>query len=327
MEDDICLRMKKNTLSSVCLLAVTTWYLTAPFAEARVGGGRSSGSRGSRGSASSSPYRSSGSSSSNNNAYRSTPQQAPSSSPQAPQGGGFMRNFGAGLLGGAVGSMLFGGGNRGWGGGGGGGGIGLLEILLFAGLAFAAFKFFKSRQQSTAGGPSITPTPFSIPPNAPVETMNRDTTADPVDVLAASDPGFNLTQFNGDRLDDFFRLQAAWATRDITPVQSKLTGEMFNTLSQDAAALKQKGQINKLDNIAMRSSEIVEAWEEPGRVFVTVLFTANLVDYTVNETTNEVVAGSKTEPVKFTEAWTFTKDIGYSAQNPQWRLSAIEQQA
>lgn len=231
-----------------------------------------------------------------------------------------MRSLGAGLLGGAIGSMLFGG----MGGGGGGGGFGLIQILLFAGLAFVVFKFFRSRQQAAAGGPSYSPTPFSIPPTAP---QIQDTTADPMDVLAATDPNFNVTQFNADRLDDFFRLQAAWANRDITSVQSKLTGEMFNVLSEDAAALKQKGQINKLDNIAIRSAEVVEAWEEPGRVLATVLITANLVDYTINETNYEVVAGSKTEPVKFSEFWTFVRDIGFSAQNPQWRLSAIEQQA
>ncbi len=55
--------------------------------------------------------------------------------------------------------------------------------------------------------------------------------------------------------------------------------------------------------------------------FITVLFTANLLDYTTDETTGEVVAGSKTEPVKFEEFWTVTRPVG----NNPWRLSAINQ--
>jgi predicted lipid-binding transport protein (Tim44 family) len=41
----------------------------------------------------------------------------------------------------------------------------------------------------------------------------------------------------------------------------------------------------------------------------------------VDETTGQVVEGSKTEPVKFEEYWTFTRPVG----NNPWQLSAIQQ--
>lgn len=311
--------MKKNALS-LFLLAVSFWLLSTPLAEARVGGGRSSGSRGSRGSYGSSPYRSSQGSGSSSSPYRSAPTYP--SAPQQPAGGGFMRSLGAGLLGGAIGSMLFGGMRGGYGGG---GGIGLLEILLLAGLAFLVIRFLRSRQPASEGGPQYGQNPFSIPPSYPAAVPQQDTAANPVDVLVAADPQFDLTQFNADRLDDFFRLQAAWANRDLVPLQPKLTDEMFGILNGHLQELKQRGQSNKLDNIAVRNTEVVDAWQEPGRLFATVLLTANLVDYTVSDTTGEVVSGSKTEPVKFSEAWTFVRDTGFTASNKGWRLSAIEQ--
>lgn len=307
--------MNKKPLISLGLVAMVVLFLGASFAEARLGGGRSSGSRGSRGSASSSPYRQSP------GPGQTNPYRSPSSPDRSQSmGGGFMRSLGAGLLGGAIGSLLFGGLTRGLGGA--GGGIGLLETLLFAGLAFLAFKWWRSRQQVTAGGPSYSPAPFNMPPPAITQPE-----ASPVDTLAAADPSFTVTQFNADRLDDFFALQAAWANRDLTSVQKKISAELFTSLSGDVAALRARGEINKLDNIAIRDSEIVEAWTEPGRLYATVLFTANLVDYTVSETTGEIVAGSKTESVKFSEYWTFVRDIGFVAENPQWRLSAIQQAA
>ncbi len=48
---------------------------------------------------------------------------------------------------------------------------------------------------------------------------------------------------------------------------------------------------------------------------------ANLLDYTTDEQTGQVVSGSKTDPVKFNEYWTFTRPVG----DHPWKLSAISQ--
>ena len=55
--------------------------------------------------------------------------------------------------------------------------------------------------------------------------------------------------------------------------------------------------------------------------FITVRFYANLLDYVEVESTGQVLSGSKTEPVKFEEYWTFTRPVG----NNPWQLSAIQQ--
>ena len=54
---------------------------------------------------------------------------------------------------------------------------------------------------------------------------------------------------------------------------------------------------------------------------MTVRFLANLLDYTTDESGTQLVEGSRTEPVKFEEFWTFTRPVGPGA----WRLSAIQQ--
>ncbi len=45
---------------------------------------------------------------------------------------------------------------------------------------------------------------------------------------------------------------------------------MFGILQRDADKLKAEKKINKLDNIAVRSVEITEAWQEGGMDFITV---------------------------------------------------------
>jgi predicted lipid-binding transport protein (Tim44 family) len=98
---------------------------------------------------------------------------------------------------------------------------------------------------------------------------------------------------------------------------------MFRILQGDAEALKAQKKINRLENIAVRSVDITEAWQESGSDFITVRVFANLLDYNVDETTGQVVEGSKTDPVKFEEYWTLTRSVG----NNPWKLSAINQPA
>ena len=71
----------------------------------------------------------------------------------------------------------------------------------------------------------------------------------------------------------------------------------------------------------MRNVEICEAWQEQGQDYITAQIYANLLDYTTDDSTGAVVSGSKTEPVKFEEFWTFTRSIGGGS----WRLSGIDQ--
>src|ERR1044071_2729373 len=107
-------------------------------ADARAGGGRSGGFRGSR--SYQAPARPAQPTSPRREAAP-TPQQP---TPYTPAGGGFMRGLGTAILGGFLGSMLFSGiANAGFGGFG-GSGFGLIEVLLMAGLAYFVFKKFRS---------------------------------------------------------------------------------------------------------------------------------------------------------------------------------------
>jgi predicted lipid-binding transport protein (Tim44 family) len=122
-------------------------------------------------------------------------------------------------------------------------------------------------------------------------------------------------------MDFFFKIQGAWADRDMATVKHLLSGEMFRLLQEDAAKMRQDGLVNRLENIAVREVNLTEAWQESGQDYITVRIYATLLDYTINEKTGEIVEGSKAEPVKFEEYWTFVRPVG----NNPWQLSAINQ--
>jgi predicted lipid-binding transport protein (Tim44 family) len=225
-----------------------------------------------------------------------------------------------GLAGGFLGSMLFGGL-----GGMGGGGLGsILPILLLVGLGYLGYRFYARRRQEQAPSPwspqveGTPPGPYAAP--AAVVDKAAEDRDKGLEYIRRMDPAFNEKAFGETASDAFFRVQGGWTRRDLSPVSGLLTDEMRATLQADADALKSKGQINRLENISVRNVEITEAWQESGQDYVTVLFQANLLDYTTDEA-GKVLSGSDAVPVKFEEFWTFTRPVGPGA----WRLSAIQQ--
>jgi predicted lipid-binding transport protein (Tim44 family) len=135
------------------------------------------------------------------------------------------------------------------------------------------------------------------------------------------DAGFSEDRFKDGSMDTFFKIQAAWMNRNLSPVSTLLTDEMKRTFQGDIDTLLKEKKINRIENIAVRNVDITEVWQESGQDFITILFYANLLDYTVDDSTGAVVTGSKTDPVKFEEYWTFTRPVG----NNPWQLSAINQ--
>ena len=235
-----------------------------------------------------------------------------------------------GLVGGMLGSMLFRSlGFAGGGVGGMGGGIGFMDIILIGALLYGIYWFIKRRRatadaENPAGAYYRESSPVDFERTTP---QMYDAAGQESDVAAGlrhirqMDPRFDEKRFTDGCMDHFFRIQGAWASRDMSGVRNLLTDEMFGTFCQEADQLKTKRQINRLENIAVRSVDITEIWQEGGVDFITVKFYANLLDYTVDEQSGQVAAGSRTEPVKFNEYWTFTRPVG---DNP-WRLSAINQ--
>ena len=315
--------MNKNRLKMISLITILLFVSIAVFeldSFARVGGGRSFGGRGTR---SYSPPSRQYSSPSPSRQQTATPPGQPA---QQPAGGGFLRSLGGGLLGGLLGGMLFSSlGFGGMGGGFGGSGIGIFEILLLLAVGYLAVKMIKRKrggenpayQSSYQQGGYQTETPAYGGSGQPRE---KDM-SDGISHIRQMDPSFDEGRFKDTAMDIFFKLQGAWMNRDLSPVDTLLQNEMKGIIQKDIDNLLREKKVNRLENIAVRNIEIVEAWQESGQDFLTVLLTANLLDYTTDDSTGKVVEGSKTDPVKFEEFWTFTRALG----NNPWRLSAINQ--
>jgi predicted lipid-binding transport protein (Tim44 family) len=315
---------RRITLMAVGLFAFVglSQIVLESYVEARAGGGRSGGFRGSR------SYQSPSRPSQPRREAAPPPQQP---GPLAPQPGGFMRGIGTAILGGFLGSMLFSGIAHGFGGLGGlgGSGFGLMEILLLGGLGYFLYRKFRSPAVASGYGPmqyqntgyqAPSSTGYGASTGAPVQEAPPSNDVD-YRSLTMMDRSFDPNQFLKTAQDTFFKVQGAWNKQDTAALRSQCGSELMQTWEQELNDLRARGQQNKMENIALRESEITEAWTENGQDFITVRLHANLLDYTVDQKSGNVVSGNNSEPIEFGEYWTFTRPVG---PNP-WKLTAVQQ--
>ncbi len=267
--------------------------------------------------------------------FRSTPRKkAPVTQKQQPQAGqqksGFGRGLAGGLLGGALGGMLFGSMF-----GMGGSGMGILPMLLLAVVGYFFYRRFMARPKggaapgyqpppqqtnvfggnnaSSVGGGSPAPPPVSDPAVSSLE--------DGIAQIQTGDPDFDPAYFIEVASDVFFKVQAGWMRRDISSYRHLLGDQLASEYAAQFAEMEEKGELNKLENISIRNVEVVDAGSENGEDFVTVLFTANLLDYTVNDKNGDLISGSMTDPVKFAEEWSWARPLG----TQDWKLEGIKE--
>jgi len=264
---------------------------------------------------------------------RPTSRPAPSQMNQGqPQGqpGGFGRGMMGGLVGGALGGMLLGSLF-----GASGSGMGILPLLLLGGAGYFLYKRFANRPAAPSGsgrqaplgsnlfqggsgsgfGSSVPPVPPPVPPIHETNTVEGGLAG-----IRLTDPDFDEKPFLEVASDVFFKIQAGWMRRDLSAHGHLLGTQLAAEYERHFAEMRAKGHLNKLESIAVRRLEIAAAGSENGEDFVTVLFTANLLDYTVDEKTGALVEGSMTEPVKFAEQWTWARPV----RTQNWRLEVIE---
>lgn len=343
--------MEKRTLGHVAACCAAALFLFTIVLEshawARAGGGISSGSRGSRSfSSPSMPSRPSPGSPGmpGSRSDFSTPRGPVSPSPGASSGLGgmsrspFMQGLAGGLAGGLLGSLLFGGsGHAAPSGASSGGGIGLLDMVLMGLLAYFAWKFFMKRRREASLATSYYGDAGRGESERPAIGDRMEASYEPdrrggvygtsggtgggLDLIERTDPSFSVEQFKETVQDMFFRIQAGWMNRTLDGIGNMLTKEMSDYFNNEFRVMQEQHRINRLENIAVRKVEPAEAWQEMGKDYVTVLFTANLLDYVVDDKTGELVQGDKLNPVKFEEFWTFSREIG----TPSWQLAAINQ--
>jgi predicted lipid-binding transport protein (Tim44 family) len=302
---------------AVILSLAVPLVVAVSSADARVGGGFGSGSRGSRTFA---PPPSTSTAPGGAQPFNRTFTQpgSPGIGAPAPAGGGFFNGSGRGLLGGLAAGflgagllgMLFGGGMF----GGLGGLSSIFGLLLQIGLIFIVVRLAMSwwqRRHETApayAGPAAGPGASSTFRNATGFGLGSGSA--PLEILPADYEAFE--RLLGD-------IQAAWSNEDVAKLHTLATPEMVSYFTKDLEANRARNVVNKVSGTKLLQGDLAEAWREGDTDFASVAMRFSLIDKTVDRTSGRLVEGSE-QPSEVTEVWTFLRPRGGN-----WELSAIQQ--
>ena len=310
-------------------LVVGALMLVPLVAEARPGGGRSSGSRGSFSSSAPAPTATTpgGGQSFQRSAGPTAPSYAnPGMGAAAAQAArpSFARNMmmgiGAGLLGAGLFGLLSGSGFF--------GGLAslagmfgfLLQIALIAGIVMLAIRFFRRRSEPAlagAGAPYARQG-YDAPPAA--QRMGGFGMGG----VAAAAPKPEQIELAGEDFNSFERLlgeiNAAYSNEDEAALRQRVTPEMFGYFDEDLTENVRRGVVDRVSDVKLQQGDLSEAWREGATDYATVAMRFSLINAVYERSTGRVVDGSATVPQEAKEYWTFLRERG-----GQWKLSAIQQ--
>jgi predicted lipid-binding transport protein (Tim44 family) len=282
-------------------------------ADARVGGGMSSGSRGTR--TFSAPPSTSTAPSATQPFNRTFTQ--PGSPGNATAGGGFfnrpgggmLRGLAAGFLGAGLLGMLFGGGLF----GGLGGLSSLFGLILQIGLIVIVVRLAMSWWQRRTT-PAYADAPASAPGGASVHRMGPGfglgSSSAPLEILPADYEAFERL------LSD---IQSAWSNEDVAKLHTLATPEMVSYFTDDLQRNKARNVVNKVTGTKLLQGDLAEAWREGDTDFASVAMRFSMIDKTLDRVSGRLVEGNE-QPSEATEVWTFLRPRG-----AKWELSAIQQ--
>jgi predicted lipid-binding transport protein (Tim44 family) len=309
---------------AVALALALPTVLAISSADARVGGGFSSGSRGSRTfSAPPSTSTAPGTAQPFNRTFTQpgSPNAGAQSGGLFNRGGGFFNRPGGGLLGGLAAGflgaglfgMLFGGGMF--------SGIGgfssilglILQIVLIVFLVRLAMSWWQRRQMSEPAYAGVGTAPGAAQSQASAfggRGFGFGSGSAPLEIQPADYEAF-------ERL--LSEIQAAWSNEDIGRMRMLASPEMVSYFERDLEQNRARNRINKVSDTKLLQGDLAEAWREGDTDFASVAMRFSLVDRTLDRTTGQLVEGSE-QPTEITEVWTFMRERGGN-----WELSAIQQ--
>ncbi len=292
-------RSKWFSLAGLFIIALAVFYLMGETAEAaRLGGGKSFGSRPSYQRSAPAPSTS-----------PTSPQMSPgTTTPQTPGATSGMGRWG-GMLGGLVagsliGSLLFGGGMHG------AGGIGMLDIALIGGGLFLLMRVLRARRMAAEGASTGGSMSFDRGPSQSWGSSGYDPAAASTQAAAAQPsipPGFDADEFLKGAKAIYTRLQSSWDKRDLDDIRQFTAPEVFEEIQRQVQEDPTPGKTELL----LINPKILEVRELDGQTVASVLY-----DVMMREASAEM--GRQVR-----EIWHFSR----AASKPEafWVLEGIQQ--
>ena len=190
--------------------------------------------------------------------------------------------------------------------GGGGSILGAFALLAFGGpiLLFIVVMLRARRAHASSYQPAYQPAPGGFA--APVATVSPEAG---IAAIQQVDPAFNQEMFLERAQMAFFKLQQAWEDRNVDEARGFMADGLYTAWHAQIAQMISLRKKNILENLNIQGMHIVKALHDSSTDAISVKIDAVCADYEINEDTNKLIFGSKSDK-PFTEYWTFTRAAG-----------------
>ena len=180
------------------------------------------------------------------------------------------------------------------------GGLGFIEIVIIIIVVIIIFAFVIKNghiSSSSSGRVNI--------PSQPAAPLVNDIAG-----LKQRDPGFNESKFLGEASNLYVRMQDAWTAKDLTPIRTHLTEELYAKSQRQIDGYIARSQTNHVERVSVLGAKIVGCTKDSKNDILTVELVTRIVDYITDDRTGNIVRGDKNKELFMTYRWTFIRTLG-----------------
>ncbi len=173
-------------------------------------------------------------------------------------------------------------------------------IILIAVIVIVASIRAKNKKNTTTRAPGAIRTAASI--------------LRPISEIKSRDPNFSEEDFKEWLQNLYIKMQDCCAKRDVEPIRPYFADSIYQQFNRQMQQLKAQHRTNHVERIAVLSVTLRGCYQDKGEDVIVAEVYTRIVDYTTDDNTGEVVAGSKTDEKFMTYEYSLSRPIGMQTE-------------
>lgn len=124
------------------------------------------------------------------------------------------------------------------------------------------------------------------------------------------DPNFKAQELTEKAANLYVQMQNDWTAKDIEPLRPYFSDALFTQMERSLKEIVKRGETNMVERIAVLEVTPLGFRQSAGEDIITLCLRTRIVDYTVNDSTKEVVSGSRNREKFMTYEWDILRPSG-----------------
>lgn len=175
---------------------------------------------------------------------------------------------------------------------GGGGGIGITIAVIVVIVVVAVSIFGKKGAGTDESGAELT------------------TDLSPMSTLKEADPNFSEAAMKEKVANLYVQMQNAWQDKKFESMRPHMTDALYNQFDRQLGEMVRANCTNYVERIAVLDVQLTGWKQDEVNDAIVALLNTRIVDYTVNDKTDELISGSKTAEKFMCYEWTLIRSKG-----------------